>query len=294
MNNQQPFYETIGFRTHDKTAETHVDIYVVGRDNVTSTSYYWDGRKRGEHENFIFQYTLAGEGAIDVGGRTYKLQAGQAFMVGVPGDHCYYLPKESGGWEFIFLTLTGPAAALCWKNITGQFGHVVSIPRDTWLIKDVFSIYQQAHDQNLIDHYYASSRAYAFIMECYRYFRQFKTSENLPDSIARAVHFIQAYYATPLTVEEIASAAGISKYYLIKRFREMMNMTPVQYLTKVRLEKAFELLSYSNDPIKEIAVKVGYANDNYFNKVFRRIVGISPGEFRRNKHSVPFNRLVIR
>jgi AraC-like DNA-binding protein len=290
--NERPFYETIGFRTHDQ-AETLVDVQVVGREIVTSSSYRWDGLKRGQNQNFIFQYTLSGEGAIDIKGNTYRLQKGQAFMVKVPDNHCYYLPGESNEWEFIFLTLKGQAASACWEKVTSQFGHILNIPTDSKLMMHVFTMYQHAYDKDLIDQYYASAKAYEFIMECYRYINQFKARGDLPASVVRASDYIDTYYKRPIAIEDIANAAGLSKYYLIKRFRETVQMTPIQYLTKVRLEQAIQLLRYTDLAIKEIAVNVGYTNDNYFNKVFRKIVGISPGEFRKNKHSIPFDRLVI-
>jgi AraC-like DNA-binding protein len=291
--NSRLFYETIGFRTQEQATETLIDVQVVGREMVTSQSYRWDGLKRGTNENFIFQYTLSGEGAIDIKGNTYRLQKGQAFMVKIPDDHCYYFPSESSKWEFIFLTLKGQAASACWEKVTSQFGHILNIPIDSRLITHVFTMYQQAYDKDLIDQYYASARAYEFIMECYRYFKQFRAKDNLPDNVVRARDFMEAYYKRPLTIEDIANAANLSKYYLIKRFRETLHMTPIQYLTKVRMEQAIHLLRYTDLAIKEVAVSVGYANDNYFNKVFRKIVGISPGEFRNNKQSIPFDRLVI-
>ncbi|MDQ0255927.1 AraC-like DNA-binding protein [Evansella vedderi] len=293
LNKLQLPNETIAIRTQDKVMETLVDIYVVGKQKVDFQDYYWNGLKRQERDVFIFQYTLSGEGAIHVHGKTYKLQKGQAFMVEVPSDHYYYIPEESEEWEFIFLTLKGQAAASCWNYIMEQFGNVVTIPMESQLINQVFNIYQQAYDRDLLDNYYASSQAYGFIMDCYRYFKQFKTDSDLPEKIVLATNMIKKRYKEPLSVEEIADAVQLSKYYFIKLFRENMNMTPMQYVTKIRLEQALHLLRYTDSTVKEIAKLVGYSDDNYFNKVFRKVVGISPGEFRKNKHSLPFDRLVI-
>ncbi|GAE36286.1 AraC family transcriptional regulator [Halalkalibacter akibai] len=286
-------YETIAFRTQEQAIETLVDVYATGRERTSSTSYRWDGMRREKEENFVFQYTLQGEGSIDIKGNTYSLLPGQAFMVQVPDEHCYYLPETSEGWEFIFLTLRGQAASTCWEKITSQFGHILQIPLNSNLIQLVMNIYQQACDEDLIDQYYASSQAYAFIMECYRYSKQLRSSGHLPDSVLRAVHYIEMYYQLPLTIEDIANSANLSKYYIIRLFRETLNMTPIQYLQKIRLQQAIHLLRNSDLTIKDIAGKTGYSNDNYFNKVFRKVIGISPGDFRKRKHSIPFDRLVI-
>ncbi|MCD8511548.1 MAG: AraC family transcriptional regulator [Bacillus sp. (in: Bacteria)] len=165
-------------------------------------------------------------------------------------------------------------------------------PLDSQLIKHVLKVYELAYKKDLIDNYYASYQAYGFIMECQRYFKQFKQKENLPEYIIKASNYIKTHFAEPLSIEDIAASVNLSKYYFIKRFGETMNMTPGQFITKNRLEQAIHLLRNTELPIKEIAVKVGYGDDNYFNKAFRKVVGTSPGEFRKNKQ-LPFDRLII-
>lgn len=295
QDEQQPKqrFGSIGLRSQEKTNETYVDMFVVGQEKATSTEYKWDGLERKDANHFIFQYTLSGFGEIRIGQEVFTVNVGQAFMVEVPGDHCYYLPPTSQEWEFIFLTLQGEAAATCWRNITRRFGHVLTIPMSSDLIGIVQHMYEQAYKEQIRDPYEASIHAYTFVMECYRFFQQFGEDRHVPDHVNCAVHFIQTHYHQTISVDGIAAVAHTSKYHLIKQFRESMHMTPGQFVTKTRLEKAFDLLHQTNLPIKEIATQVGYANDNYFNKAFRKVVGISPGKFRQDRHKVPFNRLLI-
>jgi YesN/AraC family two-component response regulator len=70
-------------------------------------------------------------------------------------------------------------------------------------------------------------------------------------------------------------------------------MTPVQYLTKIRIQKAAELLRSTSSSVTDIADEVGYANANYFNKVFRKAVGVSAGTFRNSKDVVGIDHLII-
>ncbi|ADU29715.1 AraC family transcriptional regulator [Evansella cellulosilytica] len=284
--------ETIGFRTHEKVIGTLVDIHVVGKQYVHSHDYYWDGMKRNDKNTFIFQYTLSGEGAVFIEGKTHKVQQGQGFMLEVPGEHIYYLPSHSHHWEFIFLTLRGQAAADCWRYVNRKVGPIINIPIESALIEQVVNVYELAFKKNLIDHYFASSKAYQFVMECYRYFKSFKAKEQMPDTITQAINFINKNYKASFSVQDVATNINLSKYYFIKLFKESMNMTPGQYITKVRLEQAINLLSHTELTVKEIAMQVGYGDDNYFNKAFRKVVGTSPGEFRRSKH-LPFDRLII-
>lgn len=284
--------ETIGFRRNEKV-ETVVDIDVTGMETRSSVEYKWHGLERKESTSFIFQYTLLGEGAIDFADNTYKLTKGKVFMVEIPGDHCYYLPDSSSEWQFIFITLKGEAAKDCWDRILQRHGPVLDIPMESRVIDKLFDIFTIATEGDFEDPYMSSIEAYAFLMECYRLLKPTQAHSDLPDSLNRAINFIYQHYHSYITIEDIANAANVSKYYLIKLFRKSLNITPIQFITNKRIEKAIELLVNTDYTIKMIAEKVGFTNDNYFNKVFKKIVGIPPGEFRKNKNRMPFERIII-
>ncbi|MFS0611993.1 helix-turn-helix transcriptional regulator [Lederbergia ruris] len=61
----------------------------------------------------------------------------------------------------------------------------------------------------------------------------------------------------------------------------------------MRIDKAMELLRSSDQTIQEIARLVGYSNGNYFSKVFHKKIGMSPGQFRESKHTVPVDHIVV-
>ncbi|MCR6112197.1 helix-turn-helix transcriptional regulator [Bacillus sp. A301a_S52] len=284
--------ETIAFRQSGRF-ETVVDLDVIGLEKRVSTEYRWHGLERKRGNSFVFQYTLSGEGAIDIHGSTFKLTPRKAFMVEIPGKHCYYLPDHSHKWEFIFITLNGVAAKACWDRLSQRYGPILDIPLESRVIQKVFDIYIGATEKVFEDAYMSSAEAYAFLMECYRLLQPVKATSPFPESMNDALNFIHQHYHEDITIEDIADAAYVSKYYLIKIFQKTLNTTPAQYVTNVRIEKAIELLVNTEFTIRIISEKIGFSNDNYFNKVFKKVVGIPPGEFRKNKHPVPFERIVI-
>jgi AraC-like DNA-binding protein len=85
----------------------------------------------------------------------------------------------------------------------------------------------------------------------------------------------------PWTVGELASAAGMSRSAFALRFKEVVGETPLDYLTRWRVYRAAVLLREGDRKLTEIANAVGYDSDGSFNKTFKRIVGTTPGEYRR-------------
>jgi len=83
------------------------------------------------------------------------------------------------------------------------------------------------------------------------------------------------------TVADLASAAGMSRSAFALHFRQIVGQTPLDYLTRWRIYKAAVLLRDGHRKLTEVANAVGYDSDASFNKTFKRIVGVTPGEYRR-------------
>lgn len=105
------------------------------------------------------------------------------------------------------------------------------------------------------------------------------------DSFTKMLNFIQNNYQNSnLTYEEVAAAGGISKTYISKIFRAKLNMSYIEYLTLVRLEKACMLLRTTDSDVNEIAGLVGYTNPTTFRRAFKDKYGISVTDYRRKEH----------
>lgn len=100
---------------------------------------------------------------------------------------------------------------------------------------------------------------------------------------ARAVNFIERNYSKPIYVENIADSLGITRKHLCTIFRKVLNVTPRQYIIYYRLEKACKMLRGSSLSIQEVAEAVGYSNQFYFAKEFKRVLNMSPSEYRKSE-----------
>ena len=101
-----------------------------------------------------------------------------------------------------------------------------------------------------------------------------------PDAIDRALETIRNRYHTPLTVRSLADEAGYSTVHFINRFKARFGLTPGAEITRLRLERARELLKNTRLPIREVAAASGYDDEFYFSRLFHRRFQISPRAFR--------------
>ena len=93
--------------------------------------------------------------------------------------------------------------------------------------------------------------------------------------------YISEHYTHPIRLEEIARAFSFNPAYFTQLFRRHFGMTLVQYLTWYRVQRSQELLTGSHIPLEEIAFQNGFSSYSYFCATFKRLTGITPGEFRR-------------
>ena len=99
------------------------------------------------------------------------------------------------------------------------------------------------------------------------------------DIIYKAISYIRENYNSNITLDSVASEVGLSSSYFSRLFKEEVNISYSDYLNKVRIEKAKDLMEY-NMSHAEIAQRVGFSNQSYFNKVFKKFENITPGKWQ--------------
>ena len=99
-------------------------------------------------------------------------------------------------------------------------------------------------------------------------------------TIAKAMSFIEAHLANPITLEEVASASGYSRTYFSRLFKEIVGINFKDYLERERVERASSLLENEKMSITEISYSVGFNSFSSFWRAFKKLKGVSPREWR--------------
>lgn len=97
----------------------------------------------------------------------------------------------------------------------------------------------------------------------------------------KAINFIETHYAESITLEEVSEHVGLSPTYFSKIFKNELGKGYAEYLAELRIEKSKKLLAETTESVKEISALVGYPDQKYFSKLFRKITGIKPSEYRK-------------
>ncbi len=104
---------------------------------------------------------------------------------------------------------------------------------------------------------------------------------TIPKKLRRCIDYISRNYTSNITLDELAEYSNVSKQQLIRYFKATLNTTPTQYITDFKITRAKEMLFYHSElTINEIALELGFDNQHYFSKVFKKITGETPSDYR--------------
>lgn len=262
----------------------------VGLQYVESHDYNWDSRTRRD-AHCVVQYTLNGEGGLEIEGLHYSVHAGDVFIIDIPGTNRYYLPETSSHWEFLYLEFTKECLPML-RKIYSVAGPVLHLPKDSELPDQIMNIYAEALGDRMSSFFENARVSYDLWLRLTEYAVSFSGSEISKIDLAKS-YIDQNYFRNDLDLDQVADHIGMSRSYMCQEFRSKYGISPGKYLREVRISHAcYLLMAKSDHTLQEIAEMVGYSNNNYFGKVFKAETGLSPGEYRKRSSQYDFVRTI--
>ena len=101
--------------------------------------------------------------------------------------------------------------------------------------------------------------------------------------VEKAEKYIETNYSYPVTVEDVAAYVGISRSHLFRSFQTYLGKSPKEYLSEYRIKQACHLLKETDLSVSAIAYSVGFENNLYFSKAFKKQKRVSPSEYRKDR-----------
>lgn len=254
---------------------------------VNPSRYHWDGMKRLERKDiplFAFQLTLAGWGHFQLYGQTpRRVSPGTAFIALMPSRHRYYLPADSPGWTFGWISIYHPYLLDRMKRHVAATGPLIEVAPDGPLAAIALRLMRGAIKKDFRDRFEVELALFELLVACEQ------SAQRTHDRSAEDRRLLEAVRArvlaslpSPVDVDALAAEHGMSRTHFSHVFRARTGLTPARFAAEVRVHRAARLLLETRAPLKEIAEDCGFANANYFGKAFRRFQHMSPASYRRH------------
>lgn len=237
----------------------------------------------GIRDVYGFYFVTEGEGYLTVDHREHHIKAGNFFIV--PSKHrVAYRPSPENPWQYIFVAVNSSRM----DAYLGRIGVSYKVPyrevSDQKLMLESFQEILYAKQCPNSQDFQALSGFYSVLSQlmesCDGIVIPKDNSNKQERYVKTAQDFIEKNYSQPISVEEVAAFVGINRKYLTRLFQQITADSPKHYLMNYRMEKARDLLVNSSLNIREVSHSVGYTDPLVFSKVFKKMVGTCPREFR--------------
>ncbi|RNB83899.1 helix-turn-helix domain-containing protein [Brevibacillus nitrificans] len=148
------------------------------------------------------------------------------------------------------------------------------------LLATVEKLYQQWLTNSALDKLHAKSLFHQFIYETLQQLSVHKETTTSQRLLEQAVQFMEENYAQKISLDLLANQLGCNARQLQRLFKAELQIGPMEYLLRLRLERAKDLLTRMQAPLIQIAEAVGYSDSYYFSRMFKKYSGLSPSQFR--------------
>ena len=234
----------------------------------------------GVRDHYLIHFVVSGKGTYTVNNTVFELHAGDVFLA-KPSQLITYSADQNEPWEYYWVGFNGA----CANKLVLQLPFRDNLPvhhckSDERVKKALLNIFlsrgPEVRNETLMVGY-----LYLFIAELMQEALELepRSANSSSQYVINAIKYIQFNYSHDISIDDIAKAVGVSRSHLYRVFMSNVGQSPIDYLTSYRISEACFLLKNSQLSIAEIAVSVGFFDQFYFSRVFKKSKGVPPSKY---------------
>jgi AraC-like DNA-binding protein len=260
------------------------DLFLTDIGYYPQARHHYRSREEGIPQSILI-YNVGGYGTIEVAGKRHVLPPDHFFIIPENLPHFYYSSKEEP-WSIYWIHFTGRKSRL----FTVSPQQCISIERSkTSRTNDRFALLGEIF-QNLERGYSIETLEYINLclprlLASFTHLKQFR-SINDPqnkDSVSLAINFMLENLKSKLSLAQLAKVANLSPTYFSRMFLSRTGFSPIDYFIQLKIQRSCRLLENKDFSIAEAARESGFDDQFYFSRQFKKVMNISPREYRKWK-----------
>lgn len=257
-------------------------LYITDIGYYPKAKYHYIKRSAGINQHIII-YCIEGRGWIETGKEKVEIQPSQVVVIPANTPHKYQ-SNEQDPWTIYWIHFRGDLGAFLAEQLLQQAKNYITYSEQRiQLFEDMYANLEKGYSNdnlryvNMIFYHFLSSLLYA---------DKFINTGNqaVADVLTEVITWMREQIDRVITLQEFADHARLSVSHFSAVFRERTGYSPIEYFNHLKVQKACQYLLFSNMTIKEMAVQLGVNDQYYFSRMFSKLMGMSPSEYRqRNK-----------
>ena len=232
------------------------------------------------HEHIELVFITDGECDFHVGGRSYRACPGDLMIVNSAEIHSFIV---KGRISFYSLLLF-PSFFADIDDTDARFESIVHA--DEYVHRLFCEMYGEYSKEEKFSDMMLKGAAYRLVAYLGRNYSLANTAA-VPDNqklkrLYTVLEYISKRYSERITTKDLAALCFITEEHFCRFFKGAIGKCATEYVNQYRVEKAAVLLANTDETIGDIGASVGFSDVNYFSRIFKKIKGVTPGEFRKN------------
>lgn len=266
------------------TNNIELSIFNCGIERCASGQTWGPGIR----DHYLIHLVLSGKGVFEVGGRTWEVSAGDLFFAR-PSQLIRYTADEQQPWEYSWVGFNGACAHKLAAQLPFTDDSPVHRAQDPEAMRAALANIYSSRGLQPQDEAAMVGYLYLFIAALMKETSVGKphTASSSSQYVLNAIKYIQFNYYHDISIDDVAKSVGVSRSHLYRVFMLNVGKSPIDYLTEYRINEACKLLRAGNLSIAEVAVSVGFFDQFYFSRVFKRAKGVPPSKYFASQTDAP-------
>jgi AraC family transcriptional regulator, arabinose operon regulatory protein len=253
-------------------AENYESCHIIEYGYFPHAKYHFFKRESGADEHILILCSR-GEGTVEIQKKTYKITPKMYFLIPKNVSHTYYANNQNP-WSIYWFHFKDDLVNL-------PFVDTLSAIKFNALIA-VFQYMIQIIPKTNTDIIYLNA-VYGYISDTIKY----QIGTTIKNShVELAIHYMSENISNQISLLDIANYSGVSTSQLSLLFKKHFGIPPFSYYLGMKVEEASNMLLSTNLTVKEVCVSLGFEDQFYFSRLFKRHVGVSPRAFKTSNTAV--------
>ncbi|QEM03430.1 AraC family transcriptional regulator [Mucilaginibacter rubeus] len=257
-------------------------VYITDIGYYPRALFHYAQRSQGINQHIII-YCTDGYGWIDINKKRIQIAPSQFIAIPANTPHAYGA-DEKNPWSIYWAHFKGENARFITDLIVEkQESFKPQLTYSAERIKifdDIYYNLEKGYGEDTLR--YANMSFYHFLSSMI-YTEQFNWEKKEPstDTVESVINFMQDNIEKIVTLKEMADHSQMSVTYFCKIFKKKTGHTPMEYFNYLKIQKACQYLSFTAMSVKELAFRIGIHDQYYFSRMFSRLMGTSPSDYRK-------------
>lgn len=232
---------------------------------------------RDSFDSFLLMYVQKGELSLTFEGNTRLVTAGSFILLDCYKLHSYSTTK---GWECLWCHFDGITARAYYNSVVSRLGNVFSMPDTTPVLTKLTAILKIFSSGSPVREPLLSKYLTDILTEFLLYTPTSIHTRSYTNITEEIITYINEHFRENISLEDLASHAGLSQYHFIRIFKKETGFTPHEYIINTRIATAKYLLKNSRLSVKDICFTTGFSCESVFCSAFKRHQGMTPAQYR--------------